>query len=401
MSDITYHPPNWKIVPFEDLYSEPSKNGVSRPTKIRGSGYKMVNMGELFAHDRINDQEMALVPMTKKELIRYGLQKGDLLFARRSIVVEGAGKCSIVESITSPTTYEGSIIRVRLDSSIADPEFYYHFISSEYGIYKMRSIVMCLAAAGIRGSELAKIKMPLPPLPEQRKIAEILSTWESAIELMEQQIESKQRLKKGLMKQLLPGKLRFPGFDSEWQLVTLGDIFFERNENDSSLDLLSITGDKGIIPRDELGRKDTSSDDKSNYKVIMPGDIGYNTMRMWQGRSSVSRLKGIVSPAYTVVTPKKNHDVDFYGYLFQLPKIIHLFYRYSQGLVSDTWNLKFPHFSQIKIDVPGYDEQKRIAEALLKLDEEIEILNNRTSAFERQKRGLMQKLLTGEVRVKV
>lgn len=178
-------------------------------------------------------------------------------------------------------------------------------------------------------------------------------------------------------------------------------MFTERNENDPSLDLLSITGDEGVIPRDEVGRKDTSSDDKSNYKVIMPGDIGYNTMRMWQGRSAVSRLKGIVSPAYTIVTPKKNQDVNFYGYLFQLPQIIHLFYRYSQGLVSDTWSLKFRHFSQIKIRIPRYEEQKKIAELLNQLDEEIVLLTQKIDILQKHKQGLMQKLLTGEVRVKV
>ena len=248
---------------------------------------------------------------------------------------------------------------------------------------------------------LNSIKIPTPNILEQQKISEVLDTWDRAIELINKQIKVKEKLKKGLMLQLLTGKMRFPGLNEEWRFRKLGEMFTERNENDPTLSLLSITADNGLIQRSNVGRKDTSNDDKSSYKVIMPGDIGYNTMRMWQGRSAVSKLKGIVSPAYTVVTPKEGQCVDFWGYLFKLPKIINLFYRYSQGLVSDTLNLKYLNFSKIKIQIPSYTEQKKIAGLLSNIDDEIKILNKKNITLRIQKQGLMQKLLTGEVRVKV
>ena len=163
--------------------------------------------------------------------------------------------------------------------------------------------------------------------------------------------------------------------------------------------MLSITSGEGVIPRSGE-RKDTSSEDKSKYLRICPGDIGYNTMRMWQGVSALSSLEGIVSPAYTICTPKKGIDGEFMAYLFKLPRVINLFYRYSQGLTSDTWNLKYKHFKQIKVTVPEVDEQKSIARILKFCDEEIDLLKKQAEGYRKQKRGLMQKLLTGKWRVK-
>jgi type I restriction enzyme S subunit len=110
------------------------------------------------------------------------------------------------------------------------------------------------------------------------------------------------------------GKKRYWG---EWKELHLGEMFTERNETKFfDLPLLSI-GQNGVYPQDESVKKDTSNEDKSKYKRICPGDIGYNTMRMWQGRSALSELEGIVSPAYTVVIPKKNTDSTFLLLPFQ------------------------------------------------------------------------------------
>jgi len=252
------------------------------------------------------------------------------------------------------------------------------------------------------------IPIPLPPLPEQKKIAEIFSAWDRAIEQVGKLIDAKQRLKKGLMQQLLTGRMRFAEFGKPvrgkgelpegWKACKLGACFKERKETNPDLPLLAITSDRGVIPRDEVERKDTSNADKSKYKRIAPGDIGYNTMRMWQGVSAVSTLEGIVSPAYTICTPRKGHSSSFFGYLFKYPPMIHLFHRFSQGLVSDTLNLKFRHLSQVKANVPSETEQTRIAAVLSTCDREIELLKKKQEKLRKQKKGLMQKLLTGEVR---
>lgn len=255
-------------------------------------------------------------------------------------------------------------------------------------------------------------KVSLPKsLPEQRAIAAVLSTWDNAIEKLQTLIAQKELRKKWLMQQLLTGKKRLPafanasagkkGFGGEWKEMHLGDLFTERNEtNFFALQLLSI-GQNGVYPQDESIKKDTSNDDKSKYKRICPGDIGYNTMRMWQGRSALSELEGIVSPAYTVLTAKNNADSLFFSYLFKTPKMTNLFWRNSQGLVDDTLNCKFKDFSIIKVLLPHSKvEQTAIAKVLQAADKEIELLKAKAEKLKEQKKGLMQVLLSGKKRLK-
>lgn len=255
----------------------------------------------------------------------------------------------------------------------------------------------------ITKGELLGLKINIPPPKEQKKIALLLSAWDKNIQTIERLLFKSQHQKKGLTQQLLTGKKRFPEFAGKsWQSVALGDILKERKDsNNTKLRLLSITRDEGVIPREEVGRKDSSSKDKSKYLRILPGDIGYNTMRMWQGVSAVSSYEGIISPAYTVLIPSKRIDATFMSYLFKHPKVIHLFERYSQGLTSDTWNLKYPSFAKIKVDIPEIEEQKKIANVLSECDKEIKLLSTQIEKLKQQKKGMMQQLLTGKTRVKV
>ena len=250
--------------------------------------------------------------------------------------------------------------------------------------------------------DFSRFKIPFPPLPEQEKIAEILSTWDKAIEKQTQLIEKLELRKKSLMQQLLTGKKRLPGFTGEWEKVKLGEIFSERNEiNKETLPLLSITAERGVILQSESDKRDISNEDKSKYKRICPNDIGYNTMRMWQGRCALSKLEGIVSPAYTIVIPNDNINPYYMEMLFKQPYMIYNFWTHSQGLVNDTLNCKFPDFSQVKVHIPSLQEQTAIANILLSCDEEIRLAQDKLAAMKEQKKGLMQVLLTGKRRVKL
>lgn len=276
-----------------------------------------------------------------------------------------------------------------------------------FNFFRHRNITNFLTRQGagrykLNKETLAKLPILIPPIKEQIEISNLLSTWDTAIEKTERLIAAKDAVKKGFMQRLLTGKKRLQGFTKPWQEYHLGELFKERSERaNNHLPLLSITREEGIIPREDVGRKDTSTEDKSKYLRICPGDIGYNTMRMWQGVSALSTYEGIVSPAYTIATPQKGVDGEFMAYLFKLPKTIHLFYRYSQGLTSDTWNLKFHHFREIRVTIPAIDEQKDIARVLKTCDAELSLLRTKLTALQKQKRGLMQKLLTGTWRVKV
>lgn len=203
------------------------------------------------------------------------------------------------------------------------------------------------------------------------------------------------------MQQLLTAKRRLPGFSNPWKVHKLHKLFKERNEtNRTDLPLLSITGDKGVILQTESEKRDTSNDDKSKYKRIAKGDIGYNTMRMWQGRSALSSLEGIVSPAYTIVVPNTDVDGYYMSLLFKQPRLVYDFWIHSQGLVGDTLNCKYRYFGQVRISYPSYIEQKAIANVLTAADREIELAQQKLELLRQQKRGLMQQLLTGKKRIK-
>ncbi|WP_408955807.1 restriction endonuclease subunit S [Natroniella sp. ANB-PHB2] len=250
-------------------------------------------------------------------------------------------------------------------------------------------------------SFISETMFKIPPKNEQRKISNIISIWDKGIKLKKELIEEKRKQKKGLMQRLLTGKVRLDGFNEEWKEVKLGKVLEERKERGyEDLELLSITSSEGVIKRSELDKKNTSSSNKSKYKRILPKDIGYNTMRMWQGVCGVSEYEGIVSPAYTILKPTDTVDSYFMGYLFKLPTIINLFRRYSQGMVNDTLNLRYNNFKQIKVTIPtDIEEQREIVKILKLQDKEIELLEQEVEALKEQKKGLMQLLLTGKVRV--
>lgn len=168
-------------VTFGSLLSQPLRNGLTKPKAIRGHGIKMVSMGELFANDRICDVDMDRVPVTEKEFNAASLLKGDLLFARQSLVREGAGKCSIVVSLPEPAVFESHLIRARVDRTKALPEFIYYYFKSQQGREQIAGIVEQVAAAGIRGSDLTKLTVMLPSLDRQNAIVGILSDFDNKI----------------------------------------------------------------------------------------------------------------------------------------------------------------------------------------------------------------------------
>lgn len=324
----------------------------------------------------------------EKRPVSYGI-------AQTAEVVEGGIKCIRVTDMTR------GVALVALKDSYHN-EFLKHQISSDKAVKVFERSLNGSALQELSISILRKIPIALPKsLPEQKAIATLLSTWDEAISKNQTLIAQKELRKKWLMQNLLMGKKRLTGFTEEWNEYHLGEMFSERNENRFfDLPLLCV-GALGIYPQSDLIKKDTSNEDKSKYKRICPGDIGYNTMRMWQGRSALSSLEGIVSPAYTILKPKENADSMFFSYLFKTPKLMNLFWRNSQGLVDDTLNCKFKDFSIVKIHLPEKEEQVAIAGVLLSADKEIQLLRAKTEKLREQKKGLMQVLLTGRKRLQL
>jgi type I restriction enzyme, S subunit len=226
----------WQTVPFERLLGEPVRNGIYKPKQFHGRGAKIVNMGELFAYPRLRAVAMKRVELSSSESERFMLSRGDLLFARRSLVAEGAGKCSIVLEIDEPTTFESSIIRARPNSAKAEPLYLYYFFNSIAGLHSLDTIRRQVAVAGITGSDLSRLEIPVPGIPEQRAIAHILGTLDDKIELNWRMNEMLETMARALFKSWFvdfdPIRAKAEGRDSGLP-QPLGDLFpdsFEDSE---------------------------------------------------------------------------------------------------------------------------------------------------------------------------
>lgn len=235
---------------------------------------------------------------------------------------------------------------------------------------------------------------------EQQKIADCLSSIDDLIDAESRKLRALEKYKKGLIQKLFPAdgntlpELRFPEFTDKWQNEKLGNIFTSRQDTGFAyLSLMSLTDESGLIPQKETNKKDNSNADKSKYLRVYKGDIVYNTMRMWQGRCAYCENEGIVSPAYTVCTPKDDCDGVFFYYYFKTYSLIQKFHANSQGLVSDTLNLRFDKFASIMINYPiKKEEQQKIADCLSEVDTMITEQSNKVEQLKAHKKGLMQGL---------
>ena len=246
----------------------------------------------------------------------------------------------------------------------------------------------------IKDDDFFSMPIRFPSSIEQKKITSFLNAIERRISSQQLLVDNLKKYKRGLLSQLISGKQGFRQKQG-WNIVKLGDIFTERNEKaNGGEELLAVTINAGVQKRSEIDLKDNSSDDKSNYKRVKIGDIAYNTMRMWQGAGGASSYDGIVSPAYTVITPIHPQQINilFWAQYFKYEPLVKTFQKFSQGLTSDTWNLKFPQFSEIKVLCPSYDEQNLIATLLVSFELRIKLEEEKLEQINRMRASLNAQL---------
>lgn len=374
------------------------KNGMNFSKKAMGIGFPFVNLQNIFGNNVIDVSNLGKAMASDSQLKDYNLLNGDVLFVRSSVKLEGVGEAALVPQTLDNTTYSGFIIRFRDEYGLDN-----NFKRFVFGIESVRNQIMSQATnsanKNISQSVLENLELAIPSKSEQQKIGAYFSNLDHLITLHQRKLEKLQNMKKSCLQKMFPRdgatvpEIRFSEFQGDWEERTLGSCFEERLESLPDGELLSVTIGSGIKKFSELDRHDNSNTDKSKYKRVCIGDIAYNSMRMWQGASGRSPYEGIVSPAYTVVKPIGDIDTQFFAYMFKKKEIIHLFEINSQGLTSDTWNLKYPAFSKIVVRVPrNVEEQSRIARFLLELDELISCTEQEIEITKRMKKGCLQKM---------
>lgn len=389
-------PSGWHAKPLADIVREKISYGIVQAGPHVLDGIPYIKSSDV--RGAINPETLQ---RTSREIHfkyrRSAVHPGDIVFSLRGNI----GELAIVPDDLPEANLTQGTARIAVSEDQCN-QFHYYQLASEKILNRINTLSKGSTFKEISLEELRKVKVLCAPIEEQKKIAKILSVWDKAITTTEQLLANSQQQKKALMQKLLTGKVRLSGFSEKWKSYRLGKVFKERSEtNCIDLPLLSITTSEGVISRDDVGKKDTSNADKAKYRRICPNDIGYNTMRMWQGVSGISDKEGIVSPAYTILIPQGEIYPLYAAYVFKLPALINEFYRHSQGLVSDTWNLKYSHFSKIKWIFPSVEEQRQIANVLSASDKEINLLESKLNFLRQEKKALMQQLLTGKRRVAI
>ncbi|GGG65509.1 restriction endonuclease subunit S [Salipiger pallidus] len=256
-------------------------------------------------------------------------------------------------------------------------------------------------------SKITGLDVLLPPLPEQKKIAEILSTWDRAIETAEALLATARTQKRALMQTLLTGKRRFPEFEGqEWREVSIGDVAREvsiRNKENAALPVISCSKVVGFVNSLDYFKKQVFSDDLSGYKVISRGQIGYPSNHIEEGSIGIQNLyeSALVSPIYTIFEPKPEIDAMFLFRVLKTDLYRQKFAAATNASVDRRGSLRWKAFAQIKVPLPSLGEQRRINAAHDAVDDEIQLRSEQAKKLRTEKKALMQQLLTGKRRVRV
>jgi type I restriction enzyme S subunit len=383
-------PDGWKI----DYLDSVTKRGSGHTPNQRYSEYwnggiKWVSLADSSRLDRRS------IAFTAKEISEDGLKNSSAVLHPQGTVLmsrdAGVGKSSIMGCDMAVSQH--FITWECKSKNIIDNLFLYYWLQAEKGYFERQAVGSTIKTIGL--PLFKKLKLSYPPLPEQKAIADLLSTWDEAIDKTERLIQAKQELFEGNTQKLIDQRC------TEWTHVKPKNMFAiitEKNFPDE--ELLSVTQDQGVIPRNmREGRVMSPDGTTANYKLIKSGDFAIS-LRSFQGGIEYSRYQGIISPAYTVLRPKIEIDTEFYRIFLKTYIFIEKYLNLAVIGIRDGKQISIPDFLSIKIPLPSLEEQKQIAETLSSAQHEIDLLKQLAEKYKTQKRGLMQKMLTGEWRVK-
>ena len=386
---------NMNVVRFGELYSIPSGNGLSRPSAVRGEGYRMIGMGELFAKDIITDMEMDRVQMSEREKKTFLVEADDLLFARQSLVAAGAGKCSIIKELNEPTTYESHLIRVRLNKQKCNPWYYYYLFKLPDN--PIKAIVNQCAQAGIRGNELVKIKVPLPERRVQDRIASILSAYDNLIEVNNKRIKALEQMAQNLYKEWFV-RFRFPGHETAefengipkgWSIKKVGELC---KINTGKKDANEATG-KGIYPFFTCARETTLSTDEfilDTNAVLISGNGSYTGfVKKYSGKFDLYQR------TYAL------YDFDNIGWLFLYWAFKNSFEREYMGgsRGSAIPYITKPNIEKYKIIVPAQELLEKSQRIFEKIHIECVKIEAENKNLAQQRDLLLPRLMSGKLEV--
>jgi type I restriction enzyme, S subunit len=352
-----------------------------------------------------NRLDNGLICDTKIEISALGIKKSSAVLHPSGTVVlsrdAGVGKSAVMGTDMAVSQH---FIVWRCKEGILDNWFLYHWLQFKKEYFERQAVGSTIKTIGL--PLFKKLTIKHPKYPEQKAIARILNVMDTAINTNNQLIAQKELRKKWLMQHLLTGKKRLKGFDGEWKEIHIRDVSQEisiRNKADKQLTVLSCTKYDGLVPSLEYFGRKIFSDDVSTYKVVPKNHFAYATNHIEEGSIGYQEIldEALISPMYTVFkTDASINDIFFYK-LLKSHKLVYQYQNRMEGSIDRRGGLRWDAFSIIKIHIPPIAEQTAIAQILQTADKEIQLLKAKTEQLRQQKKGMMQVLLTGKVRVKI
>lgn len=391
-------PKDWEIKKLGELGD--FKNGINKDKDQFGYGHPLVGLNDVFELKTNHDKQFSLVNSSDKERELYCLSKGDVLFVRSSVKPTGVGLISVIEKTIDNAVFSGFLIRFRdfgkLDLNYKKQCF------SETG-FRQRLLAKSTISANTNINQVAlrSLRLAVPPSNEQYQIGKILTLWDDAINKCQTIIDYLSNRNKGLSQQLLFGKKRLQGFKSTWEDTPLGkcakNINIRNKEIHGTEKLFAVTKKFGIIPMREQVKGNTFN----NCKIVRQNWFAYNPMRinigsiaLWEKPEEI-----MVSGDYVVFECDENKLLPHY--LQYLRKtVIWESHMLIAGNGSVRIRIYFKDLAHFKFPLPPVKEQEAILEVLNNANKELKLYQEKLAVLKEQKKGLMQKLLTGEIRVK-
>ena len=392
-------PEDWEVKKF-NKFSKFYSGGTPLTSKSEyyGGEIPFIKSGEIY-YDR-----------TEQFLTQEGLNnssaklvyRGDLLYA-----LYGANSGEVAISQLEGAINQ-AILCIQQNKDEAETIYLYNYLKLE------KSNIINKFLQGGQGNLSADIiknlQIPLPPLPEQKKIADCLSTWDCAIEKQSQLINALTQRKKALMQKLLTGKKRLPGFSEEWKEVKMGDLFekINRKNEEGNTNVVTISAQRGFVKQTDFFNKSVASETLDNYSLIYHGEFCYN--KSYSNGYPLGATKRLIAFEKAVVTTlyicfkikdQKKSNGSFFEQFFEANSLDRSLIKIAQegGRAHGLLNVSLSDFFNIKIKLPPIEEQTAIAEILATADRELQLQKEKLVQLQQQKKGLMQVLLTGKKRL--
>lgn len=409
-------PEGWSEIRLGEIMN--FKNGLNTDKENYGHGIKFVNVMDIFRSNRLFEENIAgLVNVNEKQLKEYSVAYGDILFNRTSETFDEIAFASVYLG-SEPLTFGGFVIRGRLKDKTMIPQYSIYCFQN----FDVRKELIRRGQGAVRANigqkDLAKVPIYLPTVSEQRKISEILSTWDRAIEVTEKLLDKSQQQKSALMQQLLTGKKRLLGFNAKWNSVELGKIAkyskgytyksddYSESTTEFPFFTLKSIGKGGGFNKKGLKYLTHKVDDKF---LVNAGDIIFAITDITRDGDVVGAPVFVpdlgdsamaISMDLVKLDVKKEINERFLYFALKL-RSSRCFMR-ARASGSTVLHLDVKGSKKLKLLIPGdLNEQKAISSVLWNADREIENLQAKLGYLHQEKQALMQQLLTGKRRVKV